>query len=95
MKWITREEEAMFPEFNSFQSAWNYFVSNYDKAIVLESVDIIDGVKCYYCALIIDLCTYREMFRLLEAGSPVMGLKHLHCRQPIQIFEDGHIHIVH
>lgn len=95
LKWISREEEAAFPEFDSFEAAWTFFVRKYDKDMLLESVDIIDGVKCYYCALITDWESYKEMLRLFENEEPVFGTKYLECRQPIQIFEDGRVHIVH
>ncbi len=95
IKWISREEEASFPDFNSFQDAWDFFIGNYDKNIVLESVDFINGEKCYFCALIIDSSTYKEMCRLFEVGVPVIGMQYLNCCQPIQIFENGCVHIVH
>lgn len=95
MEWISREEEASFPEFDSFQAAWNFFVGKYDKNMVLESVDFVGTEKCYFCALITDWDTYTEMNRLLEAGEPVVGMKYVMCRQPIQIFENGQVHIVH
>lgn len=94
-KWISREEEALFPEFDSFEAAWDFFVKKYDKDMLLDSVDIIDGKKCYFCSLITDWGTYKDMCRLLERGEPLIGLKYIQCRQPIQIFENGHIHIVH
>lgn len=94
-KWISREEEAEFPEFENFQDAWDFFVGKYDKDMVLESMDIIGGKNCYFCALITDWESYKEMGRMFEAGEPVMGMKYIECRQPIQIFEDGRVHIVH
>ena len=35
IKWISREEEAEFPEFNSFEEAWTFFVRKYDKNMIL------------------------------------------------------------
>ena len=94
-KWISREEEAAFPEFKSFQDAWMFFVGRYDKDMMLESVEEIDGVKCYFCALVIDWEVYREMLRAVVAGQALVGMRYIECRQPIQIFEDGRVHIVH
>lgn len=94
-KWISREEEASFPEFDSFQTAWDFFAGKYGKDIVLESVDFVGDEKCYFCTLVTDWEIYREMNLLLEEGEPVIGLKYLECRQPIQIFEGGQVHIVH
>lgn len=94
-EWISREEEAGFPEFESFQDAWDYLVGVYGKDIVLETVDVINGEKCYFCALITDWDAYDEMNRLFEKGEPVIGLKYMLCRQPIQIFDNGQVHIVH
>lgn len=94
-KWISREEEASFPEFGSFQDAWDFFLGMFEEDIVLETVDIINGEKCYFCALITDWESYREMNRFFEDGMPVSGMKYLECRQSIQIFENGQVHIVH
>ncbi len=94
-KWISREEEAGFPEFKSFQEVWNFFVSKYDTNMVLESVEFVDGVKCYFCGLVVDWESYREMKMALEVGEAVVGMKYVSCKQPIQIFEDGSVHIVH
>ncbi len=94
-KWISREEEAELPEFESFEDAWEFFEKRYGKDVVLESVEFINEKKCYFCGLIIDWESYNEMVRLFEAGEPVIGMKYLECKQPIQIFEDGSVHIVH
>lgn len=94
-KWISREEEASFPEFENFQAAWDFFFGRFGENVVLETVDVINGEKCYFCALITNWELYREMNRLLELGFPVVGMKYLECRQPIQIFDNGHVHIVH
>lgn len=94
-KWISREEEAGFPEFESFEEAWTFFVRKYDKDMVLETVDMVDGVKCYFCALVTDWEVYKEMLRMFKLGEPVMGMKYIECKQPIQIFDDGRVHIVH
>lgn len=93
--WISREEEASFPEFDSFEAAWTFFVRKYGKDMLLESMDIVAGKKIYFCALITDWETYKEMLRILEAGKPFVGMKYIHCKQPIQIFDDGSVHIVH
>ena len=62
---------------------------------MLETMEIIDGKKCYFCALITDWEIYKEIAHLLEAGEPLIGMKYIECRQPIEIFEDGRVHIVH
>ena len=94
-EWISREEEAGWPEFDSFHAAWNFFVGIYGGDMVLETVDIIEGYKCYFCALITDREAYDEMNRLFEKGEPVVGMRYMVCRQPIQIFENGQVHVVH
>lgn len=93
--WISREEEASFPKFDSFQAAWAFLFGKYEECVVLETIDFVGNEKCYFCALITDWEVYREMNRLLEEGEPVLGMKYLECRQPIQIFENGQVHIVH
>lgn len=93
--WISREEEAELPEFDNFEQAWKFFVKKYGGDMILESVEVIDGVKCYFCGLVVDWENYKEMGRRLEAGEPLLGIKYIECRQPVQIFEDGRIHIVH
>ena len=94
-KWISREEEACFPAFGSFQAAWDFLSEKFGQDIVMETVDFVGGEKCYFAALITDWESYQEMTRLLEVGKSVVGMKYLMCRQPIQIFENGQVHIVH
>ncbi len=93
--WISRQEEAGWPEFDSFQDAWDFLGGVFGEDLVLETVDIVNGEKCYFCALITDRDAYDEMNRLFEKGEPAVGMRYMACRQPIQIFENGQVHVVH
>ena len=93
--WISRQAEAEWPEFGSFQEAWEYLKGVFGEDLVLETVDVVGGEKCYFSALVTDWVAYDEMNRLFEKGEPVVGMRYMACRQPIQIFEDGQVHVVH
>lgn len=93
--WITRKEEEEIPVFHGHDEAKAYFKEKYGDAFVQESVDTIDGQNCYFCALIVDRETYYIGLRKMQLGQAVYGMDFLKSKQPIQIFEDGSIHIVH
>ena len=93
--WISRQEEAELPAFTDHEQAKAYFREKHGDAFVVQDVEIIDGQNCYFCALIVDRETYYTGRRKLMQGHAVMGMEFPQSYQPIQIMEDGSVHIVH
>lgn len=97
-KWISREDESKIPRFDNYHDAKAYFEEKYGKDFILQSFeDDIgpDGVRCYFHALVFDWEAYHALTNYLMQGDGQSGNGLIGCYQPIQIFEDGHIHIVH
>ena len=95
---ITRQEESELPVFDSYKAAQAYFDSKYGKDFILESIDDIDGQKCYFHVLVFDHAVYNKGRRILQSGDFMTGslaLDFLNSYQSIEIFEDGNIHIVY
>ena len=93
--WITRKEEAELPTFTDYKAAFDYFMDKYPNSFELESVEEIGGKKCYFCALIVDRETYFIGRRKLMQLNAVTGMEFPQSYQPIQIMQDGSVHIVH
>ena len=94
MQWISRQEEAELPKFKSHEEASHYFEEKYgEKFVFEESSDIGDGI-CFFYRLITDEEAYIKGASELNANGYV-GMEFMNSYQPIQIMEDGSIHIVH
>ena len=94
MQWISRQEEAELPTFKSHEEASHYFEEKYgEKFVFEESSDIGDGI-CFFYRLITDEEAYIKGASELNANGYV-GMEFMNSYQPIQIMEDGSIHIVH
>ena len=93
--WISRQVEAELPAFADHEEAKAYFREKYGDAFIVQSVEEIDGQSCYFCALIVDRETFYAGRRKLMLGNAVMGMEFLKSYQPIEIMEDGNIHIIH
>lgn len=94
MQGITRQEEAELPTFKSHEEASRYFEEKYSEKFVFEeSSDIGDGI-CFFYRLITDEEAYIKGASELNANGYV-GMEFMNSYQPIQIMEDGSIHIVH
>ena len=92
--WISRQEEATLPIFRSHEEASLYFEEEYgEKFVFEESSDTGDGIYFFY-RLITDEEAYIQGVSDLNSNGFV-GLEFLNSYQPIQIMEDGSIHIVH
>lgn len=93
---ISRNEEANLPDFSSHQEAREYFKNKYgSNRFLLTETDVIEGRKIYFYYLILNPKAYEDgQKKLLEDGY-VLGLEFLHSHQPIEISEDGDIHIIH
>lgn len=94
---ISREEEVKIPEFNNHDEARQWFKAKYGDNFVLTDSEQIDDRKCYFYFLILDKAAFEAgQKELLENGYMVANAKqYMFSHQPIQIFDDGSIHIVH
>ena len=95
-KWISRAEEASLPDFQNHEEAREYFIEKYGNDFVFTSAEKIGSQMCYFYHLIIDHETYKMTMKTLKEGLPVQGGSEiLSCYQPIEIFANGNVHIVH
>lgn len=95
---ISRPEEQSFPEFNSHKEAESFFKDKFGSDFVFESSDLIDGMMCYFYAVISDHSVYYKCRRLLSDGKSVsgeLGMKFISSYQPVQIMENGNVHVVY
>ncbi len=92
---ISRNDEAELPDFSNHELARKYFKNKYGDRFVMASSEIIDGMKIYFYNLILDDEIYKDGQEKLGRGEPVLGLELMNSYQPIEIWEDGRIHIVH
>ena len=93
---ISRDEEAKLPDFSSHQEARNYFKELYREQFVLNGSELIDGRKVYFYHLILDTEHYQEGMEVLKTdGYMKDAMQFLISYQPIEISEDGSVHIIH
>lgn len=94
-KAITRQAESELPEFGSYDEAKEYFAEKYGVDFILEDIELIGGQHCYFHAIILDWEKYQKgRIEMMRSGS-VSGLDYISSYQPIQIMQDGSVHIVH
>lgn len=86
---ISRDEAATFPSFQSHEEARAFFIEKYGDAFQLT--DSEDGIFFYH--LILDATTYWNAISQLNKLGFIQG-SFLTSYQDIQIFKDGHVHIV-
>lgn len=95
---ISRQEEQSFPEFRSHKEAASFFKEKFGPDFVFESSDLIDGTICYFYSVVVDHSVYYKCNQLLADGKSVsgeLGMKFISSYQPIQIMENGNVHIVY
>lgn len=92
---ISRNNEAALPDFSSHEMARKYFKNKYGDLFVMTDSEVIDGMKIYFYKLILDNEIFRNGQEKLKQGEPVLGLNLMNSYQPIEIWEDGRIHIIH
>ena len=92
---FTRGEEASLPGFESAEEAFAYFRQRYGKDFSFQGSQLIGGVECWFCNLILDRETYRKGMRELRRGNPVMGLEFAMSYQPFELYGSGHVHIIY
>ncbi|WKA53226.1 hypothetical protein [Planococcus shixiaomingii] len=94
MRWISKQEEAELPTFNSHEEAINYFEEKYGEKFVFEESAETDNGLCFFYRLITDEEAYIKGVTDLNATGNV-GMEFKKSYQPIQIMEDGSIQIAH
>lgn len=95
---ISRQEESTFPAFGSHEEAAAFFKSRFGSDFVFESSENIGDMKCYFYSVVSNHEAYYKGRRLLKKGQSVsgdLGLQFIMSHQPVQIMENGNVHIVH
>lgn len=95
---ISRQDEADFPVFQSHNEAADFFKDKFGSDFVFESSENIGDGMCYFYSVVTDHAIYNKGRRLLSAGQPVtgdLGLQFMKSYQPVQIMENGNIHVVY
>lgn len=95
---ISRQEESTFPTFTSHEAAAEFFTKRYGADFILQDAEPIGEQLCYFYAIVTNHEDYFHGRKLLSKGEPMsgeLGLKFLLSYQPVQIMEDGSVHIVH
>lgn len=88
--------QAEIPEFASYAEAQKYFAKKYGEKFVLANIEMIGDDEVFFYHLILDEKEYfagRE--KLAKYGYIHDSLKFINSYQPIEIFHNGRIHIVH
>jgi hypothetical protein len=94
--YITREEEAKLPFFNSHEEATSWFKKKYGQEFIPTGSEMIDGQECYFYHLILDREVYEAGRKQFERDNIMTdAIKYMRSYQEIQIFVDGSIHIVY
>ena len=93
---ISRKAEAEIPEFNSHETAREYFKNKYGNHFMMTGSEFIDDQKVYFYSLILDRKTFEDGHeQMAKDGFMADALNFMNSYQPIEIFEDGRIHIIH
>lgn len=93
---ISRQAESEIPEFSSHEAAREYFKNRYGNHFVMNSSEMIGDEKVYFYNLILDRKTYEDGYKqLVKDGFMADALDFMNSYQPVEIFEDGRIHIIH
>lgn len=94
-KWISRQEENELPNFGSHDEARKYFKEKYGDMFQLLRSEMIDGEKIYFYNYIVDYDAFRKGNEELRDKGFIAGMEFAESAQPIEIWEDGRIHIIH
>jgi len=93
---ISRQAEAEIPEFNSYAEAQKYFAEKYGEKFILANIEMIDGEEVFFYHLILDEKEYYAgRDKLAKDGYIHDSLSFINSYQPIEIFHDGRIHVIH
>lgn len=92
---ITREDESCFPSFASYEEAKMYFTERFGSDFILQDIEDIDGQRCYFHAVVVDWEKYKAGRLQLQRNGHIIGLEYILSYQPVQIMQDGSVHVVH
>lgn len=92
---ISRKEENELPTFSSHDEAREYFKSKYGPSFMMNGSEIIGDRKIYFYHLVFDKDCYADGMGRLGKGEAVSGIEFINSYQPVEIFEDGEIHVIH
>lgn len=93
---ISRQAEAEIPKFNSYVEAREYFTNKYGNNFVLANIEMIGDDEVFFYHLILDEKEYFSGREKLEKDGYIMdSLSFINSHQPIEIWHDGRIHIIH
>lgn len=94
-KRITREEEALLPEFSSWADAKAYFRAHYPDCFLYAGNDGVEGGKIWTYHLLLDYRAYVKGMREMRERGSVSNLNFINSYQLIEIDEQRNVHIVH
>ncbi len=92
---ISREDESHFPKFISYEEARMYFSERFGSDFILQDIEDINGQQCYFHAVVVDWEQYKIGQLQFSRGEAVTGLDYISSYQPVQIMQDGSVHVVH
>lgn len=92
---ISREDEGSFPEFASYEEAKTFFTERFGSDFILQDIEDINGQQCYFHAVVVDWEQYKIGQLQFSRGEAVTGLDYISSYQPVQIMQDGSVHVVH
>lgn len=92
---ISRQDEAKLPVFLNHEEARNYFQNKYEERFVPVSTHMIDEMKVYFYALVLNPSAFKDGQEKIQQGEFSLGLEYLESYQSIEIFENGQVHIIH
>ena len=92
---ISRDDEANFPNFDSYEDARMYFRERFGSDFIFQDVGDVGGQRCYFHAVVVDWEKYKAGRLQLERNGHVLGLDFVLSYQPVQIMQDGSVHVVY
>lgn len=93
---ISRQAESEIPDFTSHELAREYFKNKYGNQFILMSSEVIGDQKVYFYSLLLDQKVFEDgQKQMLKDGFMADALDFMNSYQPVEIFEDGGIHIIH
>ena len=95
MQKISRKDEELIPQFNSHEEAKSWFEDRYGKDFILNDIEYVGDERCYFYHLILDWEEYKRGQKELKENGYMAGMSFLMSYQPVEIMENGGVHIVH
>lgn len=92
---ITRDDEKALPKFRSYEEAHSYFEDKYGELFQTSGTEIIDNRRCYFYYLILDKEVFLNGQKELREKGFLSGIEYLESHQPVEIWDNGDIHIIH